>query len=105
MAALTKTTVVDSAAAALQKVWHSPAGWLVSPVGKLAERVLGASSNREDAELARQLIEQGRRQGLRRLRVSMRRRASFDLAAFIRAVPAKVELAADGTVEIDAEYS
>ena len=80
-------------------------GWVINPIPWLVYKALSPElSTEKQVEAARTLIEAGKKNGVKRMKIKIGHKAGLELSTLLQGFPIKVMIGNDGIAEVEVDY-
>ncbi len=80
-------------------------GWIINPIPWLIYKALSPEITTEkQIEAAKTLIESGKKNGVKRMRIKISHKAGVNIASMFQGLPFKIMMGNDGLAEIEVDY-
>ncbi|MBN2778475.1 MAG: hypothetical protein JXR36_12570 [Bacteroidales bacterium] len=80
-------------------------GWVINPIPWLVFKALSPElSTEKQVEAAKTLIEAGKTNGVKRMRIKIGHKAGLELSTLLQGFPIKVMMGNNGIAEVEVDY-
>ncbi|PLX06201.1 MAG: hypothetical protein C0596_17120 [Marinilabiliales bacterium] len=81
-------------------------GWIVTPLPWLMYKALSPEiSTEKQVEAAKSLIEAGKENGVKKMRIKLGHKAGIELGSIMKSFPIKLNMGNDGFAEVEVDYT
>ncbi len=80
-------------------------GWIINPIPWLVYKALSPEiSTAKQVEAAKDLIETGKKNGVKKMRIKIGHKAGLDIQSMFQGLPIKIMMGNDGLAEVEVDY-